>query len=405
MPWVGMTLIKDVLSIVIYDGQNYYNQMRVVMASTREAKKLASYILYSEKKFRLRPTPNMPVLYYSFSMDDLANALKAHNMRASHIDFSICRSIPNQIANKIIKIILREWRDKAGLPIEILETTNDATSSAEKNVVYIIHCQSLVNTGQDAVASRHKNSNKQVDLQVIKLFRENYININAELTAKDIYVLLHEVGHSVGLKHPISYEGGAEEPPYSPLDCTLTVMGYYDLCNQVIDSISRELAKYPLEVANKYKQNGAYTSLGAYQSAYPTTIGSVDIAAAQFIKRRWAKLNKDENNQKINASASTIDGCYATESSSLQSIMDIFNSTLASPVAVVRQYADYYLDNLVQCITNYAKETVHDCPTYFPPSNPNLWRGGASPSLFGAQTSHATQTLQITNGSTLALKK
>jgi hypothetical protein len=142
----------------------------------------------------------------------------------------------------------------------------DLISSGSADINFGMNDQGTVSGGYATGANPAMSSTKSVNLLLNKV---TAVNNKPEQGDYGWETLIHEVGHTLGLKHPGAYNaggGGAAGPYLSPADDNRrnTVMSYYD----------------PVDAKNWTNTSGTSYS---YASVNPRTYMPLDILALQFL--------------------------------------------------------------------------------------------------------------------------
>jgi hypothetical protein len=130
----------------------------------------------------------------------------------------------------------------------------------------------------------------------------------SEMNNRQIYALLHEVGHAVvELKHSLKIDA-TDVAPFQEMDCTESVMAYDDNCVQaviakvnVLNSLDEKTKSKGLSINDP--DPVVQKKIKLILNAFPTSIGSVDLLAATDFKKSWEDRNelaKSSQNTKRN---------------------------------------------------------------------------------------------------------
>lgn len=249
--------------------------------------------------------------------------------------------LPTHFAKQVKSIIEREWIAKTNLPIRFLSSSDAVSSLAKKKIIYIFAAS---NPDEDVTSTTahfkkpHENKFKLITLALPD---------NKQLSTYDIYSLLHELGHAFGLKHPLSFSN-EDTGPFKDLDCSQTLMTYGHHCKVVMDALKK---LPPARRSPDQLDQVAFAN-------YPTTLGPIDVAAANHIAANLGIHTPKTKSTKTAGSPRLI-----------EELLSKFNNYWTSSCQYLSSVGNNCFDYAINATAEFAVDTVRECPSYFPPQN------------------------------------
>jgi len=291
-------------------------QNQAIVPSPAQLQQAASCLRYTTGKYTWHTNPYDPYIYISFSAEQLLKAYpKKIFVEAAFRGFHT-HSLSSELINQYKSLIVEEWINKAHLPIRFLTGKESPTEIRSKNVCFVIekgisiereiklsgallsttiHGVEQPNTMEEASAANNPSKCKYVLIpDRIPFYR------NKPLGADEKQTFLHETGHAIAaFKHPMPYQTQSERPPYCPsLTCKETVMVVSKgNCPPVLKKEAELLGPKVIHILDPDPENqNIYKNI---LSAYPDTLGIVDLAAAEAFRKDWEESNQKARQQEL----------------------------------------------------------------------------------------------------------
>ncbi len=344
--------------------------------SVPSIKQLTKYIRYrrdAEKNIGdginlWRPNPTDPYIYISFSTKQLLATYGKDEFVAMSKESKKIEDLEEKLISKFTEIILDQWVDRANLSVKFLPADATKGSIKKKNVCFLINSKQPVLSmipNVDAITMHLRSQSLREQMADLDSPSEYKIIMFSELTFSNfnnqvIYTLLHELGHALAeFKHYFQYIP-ADVEPFAALDCSMSVMGYYTHCKQILN---KEAKVYGEQIVSVKDPNNPVIQKKIQQvySAYPTQLGPLDIEAAREFNESWKKRNEKA---LVSTQATNKKNNRNRQRSSQHLHADLFISPAYMGGSI--SLFDYYVNQFC--------EMLRSCTSYFPPDNPTYWK-------------------------------
>lgn len=311
--------------------------------------------------------------------------------------------------------IMKEWGERAGLPIKILPLNTSVSEILTKNVYFLT--ASPLQT--DGAITKVFNAYGLQSFKVGIFFDYSLETLDNEA----LYQNLHEAGHAIPeLKHAYKYHAHEPETCY-PADCTHTVMAYPDRHCQPFEKKLLDLAAQLQIDKVKALQLDSYEGLSfnleftpeifaQSKAAIPTELQFGDLLAAEDFKRSWSERNQqaiieinadvDAENTVVFTSTAILNIEMQNPDMAAETILESSGNQNSTPT-IYRYLSDYVsarfnegLTAITNATLNYVKQLSDDCPGYFPPTDVTVHPPKTADEVI-ASLSEATDDLALTS--------
>jgi hypothetical protein len=329
------------------------------MTTSRQHSENAKYILGTKSTWRITEDKTV---YLSFSKA-IYSAHEASGYHASYFRTKSAELIPLSAAiiKKIKPIIQQEWMAKTQFKLKFLDEQAFSSQLSKKNILYVFASDVAAPSSSIAGLTISIGAPAQNPFMIIKLAGAFVRGKVDELNNPNIYMLLHEIGHALLLKHPVDFNDPTDEGPYHALDCTQTVMTYPSAnhCKPVLDETNRIMHEHPdlLQKPSRLDSKLVTKLEKRLHNKYPTSIGAVDIAAANIVAERIERARYDDTLAYLDVESPELhEELMSTTGSLLSTMRDAQLTTGSATLDSILQSKLY--EFLVGSITSFATDCV-----------------------------------------------